>query len=68
MTAAQAVQQPIVIQIASTTRQDACTLDTDQAARHNDVVSISLEDWKDLTKDVNAAIDTAQRNSEWVRK
>ncbi len=64
MTAAQAVQQPIVIQIASTTRQDACTLDTDQAARHNDVVSISLEDWKDLTKDVNTAIDTAQRNNE----
>jgi len=57
MTAAQV--QPIVIQIASTSNQglnNACTLETDQSDRH-DVASISLDDWKELKQDVDAAID-----------
>eukprot|EP00984_Skeletonema_dohrnii_P011672 scaffold4681_cov72-Skeletonema_dohrnii-CCMP3373.AAC.1 len=57
MTAAQV--QPIVIQIASTSNQglnNACTLETDQSDRH-DVASISLDDWKELKHDVDAAID-----------
>mmetsp|Transcript_18379 Transcript_18379/g.30121 ORF Transcript_18379/g.30121 Transcript_18379/m.30121 type:complete len:759 (+) Transcript_18379:123-2399(+) len=55
MTAAQAVQRPIVIQIASKSSQDACILDTEQSDPRN--VAISLEDWKGLAHDVNAAID-----------
>eukprot|EP00984_Skeletonema_dohrnii_P030836 scaffold22661_cov157-Skeletonema_dohrnii-CCMP3373.AAC.6 len=57
LTAAQV--QPIVIQIASTSNQglnNACTLETDQSDRH-DVASISLDDWKELKHDVDAAID-----------
>eukprot|EP00985_Skeletonema_marinoi_P025722 scaffold19159_cov79-Skeletonema_marinoi.AAC.1 len=63
MTAAQV--QPIVIQIASTSNQglnNACTLETDQSDRH-DVASISLDDWKELKQDVDAAIDLIKKST-----
>ena len=57
--AAQVMQQPIVIQIASTSNQlmnNGCTLETDQSDRRN-VASISLDDWNELKHDVDAAIE-----------
>lgn len=67
MTVAQEMQRQIVIQIASTSTSNqglnnACTLESDQSDHRNgNVASISLDDWKELSRDVDAAIRGDER-------
>jgi hypothetical protein len=63
MPAAPVKQQPIIIQIAPTSNDKACTLETDQSDRR-DVASISLDDWNILKRDVDAAIAETKASSE----
>ena len=65
MPAAQDMQQPIVIQIVSTSNQgltNACALETDQSD-HRNVASIGLDDWNELSRDVNAAIASVEERN-----
>lgn len=50
------VNQPIVIQIAG---QGSCGYETDKPER-SDVASISLDDWNELKRDVDAAIQNTE--------
>lgn len=64
MPAAQDMQRPIVIQIASTSNQasnNACIIETDHSD-HRNVASISLDDWNELSRDVDAAIEILTQN------
>ncbi len=65
MPAAQDMQQPIVIQIVTTSNQglnNACTVETDESD-HRNVASISLDDWNELSIDVDAAIASIEERT-----
>ena len=62
----QAMQPPIVIQITTATSQglkNECNSVETQQADIGEVASISLDQWKELQRDVDVAIDQAKQSS-----